>query len=58
MAACKPYRDHTPPVFSNLMVEFGPWNRAANTAGSFLFQPDKERVFFEQGYVYTFTSSE
>ncbi len=57
VAACKAYRDHTPPVLENLMVDFGPWDRTANTAGAFKFVAGKERIFFEFGYVINFTAS-
>lgn len=51
VAACKDHRDHTTPVLGNLMVEFGPWDRATNMAGAFAFAAQKNRVFYEFGYV-------
>jgi hypothetical protein len=53
VAACKPYRDHTPPVLRNLGVEFGAWDRATGRAGAFVFRAGVERVFHEFGKPYS-----
>lgn len=37
------------PVFKNLGVSFGPWDKSTNRAGAFIFLPSENKVFLEYG---------